>query len=690
VHDDLRRAVDAIPGLMWSALPDGTVDFFNLGWREYTGMGLEAAAGSGWQEAIHTDDRPGVIERWHAVLATRQSGEFEGRLRRSDGAYRWFLIRAVPLRGEAGAVVGWYAQSIDIHDRKRAEALLAGEKQLLEMITRGSPLTAVLARLCRIVESATPECHCAVLLVDPTGTKLHHAAAPSLPASYTAAIDGRDVDADEGPCGMAACRKQQVIAADVASDPRWDARGWRLLALSHGFHACWSTPIVGPDGRALGTFALYWREPRGPSEDDQRLIGQITHLAALAIERGQTAAERKRAGDDLRRSERFLAEAQRLSATGSFSWRVADDAIAWSEETYRIYGIDPALPVTFDLVGARLHPDETLWFQDLLGRARVEGRDLDFEHRLLMPDGSIKFLHVVARASRGEDGGLEFIGAVQDVTERRRSEDTLNQVRAELAHVARVTALGALTASIAHEVNQPLAGIMTNAGTSLRLLADDPPNLEGARETARRTIRDARRAADVIARLRALVRKAAPACEPVDLNEATLEVLALLATELRKAAVVLQTELADGLPAIAGDRVQLQQVVLNLVMNAVEAMSGVADRPRLLVVATERRPDGHVQLSVRDSGPGFARQDADRLFDAFYTTKPAGMGIGLSISRSIVEGHGGSLRASCGDGAGATFELAVPVAAGGDRADPPSRISFGASYADRRARSEGM
>ena len=217
--------------------------------------------------------------------------------------------------------------------------------------------------------------------------------------------------------------------------------------------------------------------------------------------------DRKHAEGELRQSEAFLAEAQRLSSTGSFAWRVAKGEIIWSEQTYRIYEIDPGLPVTFDLVGTRIHPEEASWFQELLRRASSEGRDLEFEHRLQMPDQSVRYLHVVAHATRDPDGQLEYIGAVQDVTERRRSEDALSKVRSELAHMARVTTLGALTASIAHEVNQPLSGIITNASTSLLMLADDPPDIAGALETAQRTIRDANRASEVITRLRALFKK---------------------------------------------------------------------------------------------------------------------------------------------------------------------------------------
>ena len=243
----------------------------------------------------------------------------------------------------------------------------------------------------------------------------------------------------------------------------------------------------------------------------------------------------------------------------------------------------------------------------------------------------------------------------------QRSEAALDEVRTELARVARMTAFGALTASIAHEVNQPLAGIVTNASTSLRMLAEDPPDVEGARETARRTIRDANRASEVIARLRALFSKGAASSERVDLNEATQEVIALTAAELQRERIAMRCKLAPELPVIAGDRVQLQQVVLNLLLNAKEALVDIEERPREITVQTRCEGDG-VVLTVTDSGLGFDGQDAKRLFDAFYTTKKQGMGIGLSVSRSIIESHHGQLWAARNDGPGATFAFALPIA----------------------------
>jgi signal transduction histidine kinase len=430
------------------------------------------------------------------------------------------------------------------------------------------------------------------------------------------------------------------------------------MCLAHGLQACWSTPILSTAGKVLGTFAIYYNEPRTPTTCGQSHIEQFTHIASIVVERAQNDAA-------LKRSEAFLAEAQRLSSTGSFSFHFETEKFTWSEQLYRIFELEQGVPITFELIGSRIHPDDRpLWYEKV-DRARSDRSDFEDEHRLQLPDRSIKYLHVVAHVTQDQDGQLEYVGAIQDVTERQRSEEALAKVQSELAHVARVTSLGALTASIAHEVNQPLSGIITNANTCLRMLSADPPNVDGARETARRTIRDGNRASDVITRLRALFSKKHVTSEPVDLNEATREVITLLRSELQRSRVILRAELADDLPPVTGDRVQLQQVILNLLRNASDAMSGVDDRLRKLVIRTERDEDDRVRLAVQDTGMGFEPQAVGRLFDSFYTTKNGGMGIGLSVSRSIIESHRGRLWAAPNDGPGATFSFSVPSAPNG-------------------------
>jgi C4-dicarboxylate-specific signal transduction histidine kinase len=278
-----------------------------------------------------------------------------------------------------------------------------------------------------------------------------------------------------------------------------------------------------------------------------------------------------------------------------------------------------------------------------------------------MPDGSIKHVHVVAHAVRDHADELEFIGAVMDVTEARRVEEQMHQARAELAHVARVTTLGELTAAIAHEINQPLAAVVTGGRASLRWLAHEPPNLEETRSSVEDIIDSGIRAGEVISRLRAMMKKSPAQRELLNINDAILAVIALVSAEAQRNRVVLRTELSNDLPLVRGDRIQLQQVILNLIMNAIEAMRGIDQTQREVFVVSRKDGFKGALVEVQDSGPGLEGLALDRLFDAFYTTKPDGMGIGLAVSRTIIESHGGQLRALPNVPKGAVFQFRLPT-----------------------------
>ena len=364
---------------------------------------------------------------------------------------------------------------------------------------------------------------------------------------------------------------------------------------------------------------------------------------------------------ELRRAYDSFSDAQRLSKTGSFITDLVGDDHNWSEEAYRIFEFDPRTKISVQRIRDIIHPDDLTSFESVIARG-MSGIDVTFAFRIVTAGGAVKHVRGIAHVVEEVEGRPMFVGALQDATESMVAEEALSRARAELAHVARVTTLSTLTASIAHEVNQPLSGIITNASTCLRMLDANPPNVEGARETARRTIRDGNRASEVIMRLRALFSKREFTLESMDLNEATREVIALSLSDLQRSRVVLQSDLAEDLPIITGDRVQLQQVILNLLRNASDAMLGLHDRPRQLLIRTEQEDGDRVRVSVRDAGVGVDAQSMHKLFDAFYTTKSDGMGIGLSVSRSIIESHHGRLWAEPNDGPGATFSFSIPRA----------------------------
>jgi signal transduction histidine kinase len=370
---------------------------------------------------------------------------------------------------------------------------------------------------------------------------------------------------------------------------------------------------------------------------------------------------------DLKRSEAFLAQAQRLTKTGSVWWKPSSGEIKWSDGNYALMEYPVGVTPTVDMAFDRCHPDDLAVVQETLGRAIRDGSPVDFEHRLMMPGGTVKHVRFVVQNVAPEHEAPEFVGAAMDITDWKHAEEKLRnneshlaELRSELAHVARVSSLGTLTASVAHEVSQPLSGIVTNASTCLRMLSSEPVDVAGARETARRLIRDGTRASEVIVRLRSLFSRKPLATEPVDLNDATREVIALSRTDLERSRALVRLELTDDIPLVCGDRVQLQQVILNLLRNASEAMTTIDDRPREIVISTACCDASHVCLSVRDSGVGFEPSGLEKLFDPFYTTKYEGMGIGLSVSRSIIDSHAGLLWAVPNDGPGVTFTFAIP------------------------------
>ncbi len=536
--------------------------------------------------------------------------DFEVRARRFDGVYRWFQSRGFPLRDANGHIVRWYNLLIDIDERKRAEQLLGASERNLKLIIDTIPALAWSARPDGSAEFFNQH------YLDFIGFSAEQASG----WGWTAAVHPEDLN------GLAATW-QRIMASEAPGEA--EARLRR-----HDGEYRWFLFRTNPL-RDESSAILKWYGVNTDIED------------------------RKRAEAELRRASDSFADAQRLSKTGSFITDLVADDHNWSEEAFRIFGLDPATELTVQKIRDTIHPDDLSSFDSVIARG-MTGMDVTFGFRIVTGRGAVKHVRGVAHVIEQAEGRPMFIGALQDVTESKIAEDALNKARSELAHVARVTTLSTLTASIAHEVNQPLSGIITNAGTCLRMLDANPPSVEGARETARRTIRDGNRASEVILRLRALFSRKEFALESLDLNEATREVVALSLSELQRNRIVLHSELADDLADVIGDRIQLQQVILNLLRNASDAMLDVHDRARQLLIRTEREDGDRVRVTVRDAGIGLDPRSLDKLFDAFYTTKSDGMGIGLSISRSIIERHHGRFWAEPNDGPGATFAFSIP------------------------------
>jgi PAS domain S-box-containing protein len=479
--DQFRLVIDTIPTLAWRTRPDGYAEFFNRRWQEYTGLSLEQAQGWGWTFAIHPDDVAGLRDAWRAILGAGRPGEGEARMRGGDGAYRWFLFRAEPLRDERGKIVKWYGTYTDIEDRKRGEAVLREQAGLLDLT------------------------HDTIFVRD-----------------MNDAITYWNRGAEE-------------------------LYGWpREQALGNSSHQLMRTIFPAPLDEINAALLR-----------TGRWQGEVVHT--------------KRDGTQVIVASR------------------------WSLQ------------------------------QDERGRP------------------------------------MATLETNNDITERRRMQEALEDAQADFARINRVTLLGEMTASIAHEVNQPIAAVVTGAGACLRWLAAQPPDLEEARRTLDRIVKDGNRASDVISRIRALVRKAPPRKDPLNINETILEVVALMRSEVQRNRVSLQTRLSSDLPLVLGDRIQLQQVILNLIINAIEAMSGPGEGPRELLIGSAQDEANGVCVTVRDSGPGLAWDKVDRLFEAFYTTKPDGIGMGLAISRSIIEAHGGRLWATPNVPNGAVLQFTLPM-----------------------------
>jgi PAS domain S-box-containing protein len=615
MENELGHPFDVLPALVWSALPDGSADFFNQHYLDYIGISTEQARDWGWTVAVHPDDLNALAASWRLILDSERPEECEARLRRSDGEYRWFLFRTNPLHDESGKTVKWYGINTDINDRKQAE----------EELRRSE------ARKTAIVDSSL-DC---IVTIDHKGCITEFNLAAERTFGYRQdEVMGKSMADVIIPQSLREHHRQGLARYLATGEARVLGKRVEMTAV-----------------RANGKeFPIELAITRAPLDGPPSFTGFIRDLT----ESKQAEEELRQSNLNLRQMTETIPE-MLWSATpeGEIDYCNARvlDYTGFSTEEIQGNGWE-------DL----LHPDDVAQAFREWTSCVANGTPYRVEVRTFhASDRTYRWCVTTALPLRDQQGHIvKWHGTIVDMHDWKQAQEELRMTQAELAHMMRVMTMSQLTASIAHEVSQPLAGIITNASTCLRMLAVDPPNVDGARETARRTIRDGNRASDVITKLRALFEKKDVLTEPVDLNDATREVIALSLSDIQRNEVTLRTELADNLPPVMGDRVQLQQVILNLLLNASDAMSTLIDRPRRLAIRTEREGNSSVRLTVQDTGVGIDPNKVDQLFNPFYTTKSTGMGIGLSISRSIIESHRGKLWAAANDGPGASFSFSIP------------------------------
>jgi len=568
----------------------------------------------------------------------------------------WTEITGRPLRGANGDVLGGVIVCRDITQVKEEEFFRAGQSGVLEMIAADAPLGDVLTSLVLLMEGQAEGLRCSILLLNHDGKHVRHGAAPNLPEAYVKAVNGAPIGPRNGSCGTAMYRRRPVVVTDVMTDPLW--ADYRELAKICGLRACWSTPILSAQGDVLGSFAMYREENRGPLPDETRLTQIATHIAGIAI-------ERQRQQEILREREARINLAAE-SADLAFWILYPGQNAAWMSEKGRlIYGFDSELPLTCDLLLSRVHPDERADVKAAYDRACALSGTFESEHRLLLPYGRTRWVIMRGRCLKDEEGNLlETIGVTLDVSAQKQADLQLQHQREEMAHRNRVSLMGEMTASFAHELNQPLTAIANTASAARRFIERgniDPALLQ---QLLQDMVADSQRAGEVIRGIRSLVRKETSVHTLLDLNSVITETVRLVSTDVLSRESVVTTELDPQLPQVKATLVQIQQVLLNLIINALDAMEGLPPAERRIIISTRSDKGDVVEVSVRDFGTGLPKDRPDKVFDHFFSTKQKGMGMGLAIVRSIIEAHGGTIVGENAPDRGASMIVRLPAVRG--------------------------
>jgi PAS domain S-box-containing protein len=545
---------------------------------------------------------------------------------------------------------------VDITERKRAEALLAGEREILALIAAGIPTSGVLDAICRLMESLSNGLFASVLLVE-SGV-LRHGAAPSLPRSYIEAIDGVPAGPQAGSCGTAVYRKEAVVVSDIATDALWT--DYRDLALTHGLRACWSSPVLDSRNEVIATFALYHRIPGTPRRDETELVARATHLIRILNERDEAMRALQRS------EERYRALVTHIPAV---TW-MADargDTVFVSPNIAQVTGFSADELAASGLAGwfGRIHPDDAPSVRQRYDALELKSVPFDIEYRLRHRNGHWIWIHDCALSAYERDGVIYFAGLLIDITTRKQAELEVQHQRQLLTHLTRVATLGELSGALAHELSQPLTSILTNAQAALQFLNREPLDLAEVQDILSDIVDEDRRAGEFISRLRALLRRGETPRQPLDVNEVATDVLRLLHSELIATGVAVTTQMMPGLPMVHGDPVALQQVLLNLIVNACDAMRLEDPLERRIAITTSLNADGAVRVAIADRGSGLP-DSSERVFEPFFTTKVHGLGLGLVICQSIVAAHGGHMSATNNPDRGATFWFTLPARNGAD------------------------